>query len=210
MAETIPDLTDAQIEQLLSAAEVSLANQKQGDKAVAVRNNQQQGLALTAPAPPSSAAQAEAGKADNDAVKQSEELTLRVPQLRVKNKKTVPDNAGADWNNMPRTNIEDPKVKREFQLLRMRGILDSKKHFKKDNRKDAFPQYSQMGTLIEGPTEYYSARVARKDRKQTLVEEVLASEASSKYKGRYDKIQEKKMSGRKGHYKKMMARRKRG
>lgn len=123
---------------------------------------------------------------------------------------TVPDNAGADWNNMPRTNIEDPKVKREFQLLRLRGVLDSKKHFKKDNRKDAFPQYSQMGTLIEGPTEYYSARVARKDRKQTLVEEVLASEANSKYKGRYDKIQEKKMSGKKGHYKKMMARRKRG
>lgn len=111
---------------------------------------------------------------------------------------------------MPRTNIEDPKVKRELQLLRLRGVLDSKKHFKKDNRKDAFPQYSQMGTLIEGPTEYYSARVSRKDRKQTLVEEVLASEANSKYKGRYDKIQEKKMSGKKGHYKKMMARRKRG
>lgn len=111
---------------------------------------------------------------------------------------------------MPRTKIEDPKVKREFQLLRMRGILDGKKHFKKDNRKDAFPQYSQMGTLVEGPTEYYSARVSRKDRKQTLVEEVLASEANSKYKGRYDKIQEKKMSGKKGHYKKMMARRKRG
>ncbi|PSR94595.1 Fcf2 pre-rRNA processing-domain-containing protein, partial [Coniella lustricola] len=121
------------------------------------------------------------------------------------------DNAGANWNNMPRTKIEDPKVKREFQLLRMRGILDAKKHFKKDNRKDPFPQYSKMGTLIEGPTEYYSARVNRKDRKQTLVEEVLASaEANNKYKTRYAKIQDKKTSGKKGHYKKVMARRKRG
>lgn len=122
---------------------------------------------------------------------------------------TLPDNAGADWNNMPRTKIDDPKIRREFQLLRLRGVLDSKKHFKKDSRKEMFPQYSQMGTLIEGPTEYYSARVARKDRKQTLVEEVLAGESNSKYKARYDKIQEKKMSGKKGHYKKMMARRKR-
>lgn len=112
---------------------------------------------------------------------------------------------------MPRTNIEDPKVKREFQLLRLRGILDPKKHFKKDSRKDPFPQYSQMGTLIEGPTEFYSARVNRKDRKQTLVEEVLASgEANSKFKARYNKIQEKKTSGKKAHYKKLMARRKRG
>lgn len=29
---------------------------------------------------------------------------------------------------MPRTKIEDPKVKREFQLLRLRGVLDPKKH----------------------------------------------------------------------------------
>lgn len=138
-------------------------------------------------------------------------IVIILPTLLLTKVQAVPDNAGADWNNMPRTKIEDPKVKREFQLLRMRGILDAKKHFKKDSRKDPFPAYSQMGTLIEGPTEYYSARVNRKDRKQTLVEEVLASsEANNKFKTRYAKIQEKKTSGKKGHYKKLMARRKRG
>lgn len=82
---------------------------------------------------------------------------------------------------------------------------------KKDTRKDPFPQYSQMGTLIEGPTEYYSGRLARKERKQTLVEEVLAShDSKSKFKTRYDKIQEKKTSGKKAHYKKVVARRNRG
>lgn len=87
MAETIPDLTDAQIEQLLSAAEVSLASKTPADKAVAVRNKQQS-LAVTDPAPaPSSAARPEAGQPGGDAVKHSRELTLRVPQLRVKNKK---------------------------------------------------------------------------------------------------------------------------
>lgn len=112
---------------------------------------------------------------------------------------------------MPRTNIHDPKVKREFQILRMRGVLDPKKHFKKETRKNPFPQYSQMGTLIEGSTEYNTGRLGRKERKQTLVEEVLASgEMNNKYKARYEKIQEKKTSGKKAHYKKLMARRKRG
>lgn len=90
-------------------------------------------------------------------------------------------------------------------------MLDAKKHFKKDTRKTPYPEYSQMGTLIEGPTEHHTGRLARKDRKQTLVEEVLASgEAGNKYKTRYEKIQEKKTSGKKAHYKKLMARRKRG
>lgn len=83
MAETIPDLTDAQIEQLLSAAEVSLANSTPSDTAVAVRNTQQS-LAVAATAP---AAQVETAKVGQHTVKHSEELTLRVPRLRVKNKK---------------------------------------------------------------------------------------------------------------------------
>lgn len=112
---------------------------------------------------------------------------------------------------MPRTKIEDPKVKREFQLLRLRGVIDTKQHWKKDTRKDPFPKYSQMGTLIEAPTDFFSGRLARKERKQTLVEEVLAGgEANGKFTARYAKIQEKKTSGKKAHYKKLMARRKRG
>ena len=112
---------------------------------------------------------------------------------------------------MPRTKIEDPNVKREFQLLRLRGVLDPKKHFKKDTRKDPFPTYSQMGTLIEASTDFQSARLPRRERKRTLVEEVLSSgDANNKFKTRYEKIQEKKTSGKKAHYKKLMARRKRG
>lgn len=112
---------------------------------------------------------------------------------------------------MPRTRIEDPNVKREFQLLRLRGVLDAKKHFKKDTRKDPFPQYSQMGTLIEAPLDYHSGRVPRRERKRTLVEEVLSTGAKDdKFKTRYEKIQEKKTSGKKAHYKKVMARRQKG
>lgn len=113
---------------------------------------------------------------------------------------------------MPRTMIDDPKVKREMQILRMRGVIDRKKFFKKESRKDPFPTFSQFGTLVEGPIDQHNGRLTRKERKRTLVEEVLATgESDGKFKDRYQKIQEKKMSGKKGHYKRLMAaRRKRG
>lgn len=85
-----------------------------------------------------------------------------------------------------------------------------KQHFKKDTRKDPVPQFSQIGTLVEGPTEYYSARLTKKERKRTLVEEVLSSgQALSKFKSKYGEIQERKTSGKKSHYKKLVARRRR-
>lgn len=93
----------------------------------------------------------------------------------------------------------------------MRDVLAmGKQHFKKDTRKDPFPEFSQVGTLVEGPTEFYSARLTKKERKRTLVEEVLSSgQALSKFKSKYNEIQERKSSGKKSHYKKLVARRRR-
>ena len=108
---------------------------------------------------------------------------------------------------MPRTNLT-PQLKKDLQLLRMRGVLDPKQHWRKDTRKNFVPDFSQVGTLVEGPTEYYSARLTRKERKQTIVEEVLGStETNAKFKTRYNDIQTRKMSGRKGFYKKLVAQR---
>lgn len=84
MAEASRDLTDDQIEQLLIAAEASLANKSSG-QAVALKPKQQK-LDVTATA---TATAAKAGDVEdgNGAVKASEELTLRVPQLKSKDKK---------------------------------------------------------------------------------------------------------------------------
>jgi hypothetical protein len=41
-----------------------------------------------------------------------------------------------------------------------RGALDPKAHYKKlDSTK--FPKYFQMGTVVEGPTDYYSGALGR-------------------------------------------------
>jgi hypothetical protein len=59
------------------------------------------------------------------------------------------------------------------------------------------------GTVIEGPTEFRSARLSKKERKQTLVEEVLADRGSREYsKKTFLQIQAGKTKRRKSGKKK--------
>ncbi|KAF8866013.1 putative rRNA-processing protein fcf2 [Acephala macrosclerotiorum] len=109
-----------------------------------------------------------------------------------------------------KTNLT-PELKRDLQLLRMRDVLDPKRFYKKESGKPKIPEFSQVGTIIEGPTEYFSARLSNKDRKRTLVEEVLAGEVTTgRFKSKYNEIQAAKTSGKKAHYKKLKAMRKSG
>jgi hypothetical protein len=71
------------------------------------------------------------------------------------------------------------------------------------------PEFSQVGTIIEGPTEYHSGRLQNKDRKKTFVEEVIAGEAQTgRFKKKYNEIQSSKTSGKKAYYKALKAKRK--
>lgn len=108
---------------------------------------------------------------------------------------------------MPKTDLT-PELRRDLQILKMRNVLDPKRHFKKMDSKDV-PAFSQVGTVIEGPTEYYNARINNKDRKRTFVEEVLAQEAQTgRFKNKSLEIQQKKASGKKAFYQALKAKRK--
>ncbi|OAG05551.1 Fcf2-domain-containing protein [Paraphaeosphaeria sporulosa] len=118
--------------------------------------------------------------------------------------------AGSDWFNLPRTEMT-PELRRDLQLLKMRNVLDPKRHYKKSDSKSDVPAFSQIGTIIEGPTEFYSGRIAKKDRHQTLVEEVLAQEdQSGKFKSKYQNIIKSKTSGKKAFYKALQDKRRKG
>ncbi|CAJ0750530.1 18058_t:CDS:2 [Entrophospora sp. SA101] len=80
---------------------------------------------------------------------------------------------------MPKPEIT-PEIKNDLQVLKLRNVLDPKRFYKKDNSKK-FPKYFQIGTIIEGPTEFYSSRLPRKERKQTIVDELLADDQAKKY-----------------------------
>lgn len=85
----------------------------------------------------------------------------------------------------------------------MRGVLDPK-HQKKALRASA-PEYSHTGEIIAGPTEFYSARLTRKERKGTILEEVMSTYDSEKFAAKYAGIQKQKASGKKAFYKKVVA-----
>lgn len=107
---------------------------------------------------------------------------------------------------MPRPEMTE-ELKRDLQVLKMRHILDRKRHYKKMGKSED-PKYFQVGTIIESPTEFFSARINKKDRKQNIVDELMASdELKQYYKRKYNEVYEKSSSGGKKHYKKLKAQR---
>lgn len=109
---------------------------------------------------------------------------------------------------MPKTRVTS-ELKRDLQLIRMRNVLDPHRHYKKESG-SAMPEYSQVGTIVEGPTEFFKSRIAKKDRKRTFVEEALTGEQQSgRFKAKYNQIQAAKTSGKKAYYNRLRAKRRR-
>ncbi|KAI0603324.1 Fcf2 pre-rRNA processing-domain-containing protein [Biscogniauxia sp. FL1348] len=203
MADTTVDLSEEQIDQLLKEAEVRLSAKQQ----------EHRGNTVTAPSkaevtkPPKAEMTVSKSTATAAASSTTRDLSVRVPQpRRSRQEMAAKTDAGALWFNLPKTEMT-PEVKRHLQLLRMRDVLDPKRHYKKDTSK-SLPEFSVMGTIMEGPTDFYSSRLTKKEKKRTFVEEVLeAEDTTRRFKRKYNEIQAVKTSGKKGHYKKMMQRR---
>jgi len=199
MAAPVFGLPDAEIDKLLAEAEARLAakNDTKSKKAVTVVAPVAKAAIAVTPAPPVTSLE--------EKEKDPKGLSVRVVEPTENKKKAPKDNAGADWYNMPKTNLT-PELKRDLQILRMRDVVAlGKQYFKKDNRKDFIPEYSQVGTIIAGATDGRDNRLTRKERKRTIVEEVLGGEAVTKYKNKYQDLQVKKASGGKQYYKKLVA-----
>lgn len=55
-----------------------------------------------------------------------------------------------------------------------------------------------VGTVVEGPSEYFSSRLSKKERKQTIVEEILGDKTLKDYsKRKYSEIQYEKSNKKK-------------
>lgn len=126
---------------------------------------------------------------------------------KLERKKKSEETAGQGWYNLPKTELTE-EVKRDLQLLKMRNVLDTKKHYKR-NDSNKLPKYFQVGTIVEGAHEFYSTRVTKKHRKRTMVDELLDdAEFRRKNKKKLVEIRKKQASGGKGHFKKMKNKRK--
>ncbi|KAI1302666.1 Fcf2 pre-rRNA processing-domain-containing protein [Xylaria venustula] len=205
MVDTATSLSDAQIDDLLNQAEVRLLEKQKAQQSKSVEHGRSRNeIANTSITTGPSASKPGALAPSNQP---GQELSVRVPVARKSKKEmTHKSDAGPEWFNLPATDLT-PELRRDLQLLKMRDVLDPKRHYKKDTTR-AIPEFSQVGTIIPGPTDYFNGRVTKKDRKRTLLQDVLATEdATKRFKSKYGDIQAAKTSGKKGHYKKLMQKR---
>jgi hypothetical protein len=94
-----------------------------------------------------------------------------------------------------------PEIKKELQLLQLRGVMDPKRHYKASDMK-GIPKYFQIGTVVEGGADFYSGRLTKKERKGTFADELLADTSLKAYRKRkYKEIQEEKQAGGKKFWK---------
>jgi len=128
----------------------------------------------------------------------------KLAKKEAKSKKV--ETAGEKWYDLPATKVT-PEIQMDLKLLTMRNYIDPKRHYKKWNTKDT-PKYFHVGTVIEGPTDFYNSRLTKKERKQGFVDELLADAEFKKYtKRKFLEVQEMKQSGGKKQYNKMKAKR---
>ncbi|XP_010558463.1 PREDICTED: rRNA-processing protein fcf2 [Tarenaya hassleriana] len=115
-------------------------------------------------------------------------------------RKQVQDTAGSSWFDMPAPTMT-PELKRDLQLLKMRSVVDPKRHYKKgDSNLKSLPKYFQVGTVIEPSVEFYSTRLTKKERKSSITEELLSDPTVSQYRKR--KVREIEETKRPVHSKK--------
>ena len=106
--------------------------------------------------------------------------------------------AGSGWFNMRATPMTE-EIERDMALIRNRNYLDPKRFYKSaDKSQGGAKLFVQRGTVIEGPTEYYSSRLTKKQRRSNLVDEVMAEPESSQWtQQKYQQMQQQKeMSSR--------------
>jgi len=90
--------------------------------------------------------------------------------------------AGPAWFGLGAPELTE-EVKRDLRLLRLRGAADPKRFYKKADG-GALPKHFAVGTVVEGAQEFYSARLAKGERRGTLAEEFAADGDGAAYRKR--------------------------
>lgn len=115
---------------------------------------------------------------------------------------------GEKWFNMPATEMTE-ELKNDLSVLQMRSVLNPKQFYKKNDLK-VLPKYFQVGTVQDDAADFYCSRIPKKQRKRTLVEELLADAEFRRYnKKKYVEAQvnQKRFKGAHRHMKRLKTKR---
>ncbi|XP_057573872.1 deoxynucleotidyltransferase terminal-interacting protein 2 [Hippopotamus amphibius kiboko] len=118
-------------------------------------------------------------------------------KLQKKRRQERQKTAGDGWFGMKAPELTD-ELKNDLKALKMRAGMDPKRFYKKNDR-DGFPKYFQIGTVVDNPADFYHSRVPKKQRKRTIVEELLADSEFRRYNRRkYSEIMAEKTANAAG------------
>ncbi|XP_043377428.1 deoxynucleotidyltransferase terminal-interacting protein 2 isoform X2 [Chelonia mydas] len=112
-------------------------------------------------------------------------------QIKKQRKAEREKTTGDGWFGMKAPEMTN-ELKNDLKALKMRASMDPK-HFYKKNDRDGLPKYFQVGTVVDTPIDFYHARIPKKQRKRTIVEELLADSEFRRYnKRKYQEIMTEK------------------
>uniref|UniRef100_A0A2K6KIG7 Deoxynucleotidyltransferase terminal interacting protein 2 n=1 Tax=Rhinopithecus bieti TaxID=61621 RepID=A0A2K6KIG7_RHIBE len=97
-------------------------------------------------------------------------------QLQKKRREERQKTAGDGWFGM-----KAPEMTNELKMI---SNQHGPKRFYKKNDRDGFPKYFQIGTIVDNPADFYHSRIPKKQRKRTIVEELLADSEFRRYNRR--------------------------
>lgn len=118
-------------------------------------------------------------------------------QLQKQRRKERQKTAGNGWFGMKAPELTD-ELKNDLKALKMRASMDPKRFYKKNDR-DGFPKYFQVGTIVDNPADFYHSRIPKKQRKKTIVEELLADSEFRRFNRRkYSEIMAEKAANAEG------------
>ncbi|XP_052035280.1 deoxynucleotidyltransferase terminal-interacting protein 2 [Apodemus sylvaticus] len=118
-------------------------------------------------------------------------------RLQKQRRKERQKTAGNGWFGMKAPELTE-ELKNDLKALKMRASMDPKRFYKKNDR-DGFPKYFQVGTIVDNPADFYHSRIPKKQRKKTIVEELLADSEFRRFNRRkYSEIMAEKAANAEG------------
>eukprot|EP00298_Acanthocystis_sp_HF-20_P022458 c30409_g1_i1.p1 GENE.c30409_g1_i1~~c30409_g1_i1.p1 ORF type:complete len:243 (-),score=57.29 c30409_g1_i1:108-836(-) len=105
---------------------------------------------------------------------------------------------GKQWYDMPAPRMT-PELKSDLQIMQMRNVAFPKRFYKTPDKQS---KYLQIGTVIEGPAEFHSARLPKSQRKRTITEQLMSDpefKHSSKKRRRNIEEKQKKLNNHHRH-----------
>lgn len=98
--------------------------------------------------------------------------------------------AGPAWFDMPKGDMNDPKIRDDIKLLSLRSALDPKQHYRKGDRGFSGSKYFQVGTVVADHSSYFNDRLIKKQRSTTILDTLMRDAERKAYlKSKYNRLQ---------------------